>query len=113
MGCRLYHLPLTTGGRALSQIYYVLREKATGKTLPYNSKQRNQTAAELSATWPPRLFTTHAGAQNALNWWCEGVWHAWVSDGDVELQCVHMSRSKEAMEIVAVQLTRHDNAAVL
>jgi len=83
----------------------MIRSKVTGLWLGHTPR-RNKTSASLSNRVPPRLFTTRSGAQQALDWWSEGVYFiGYDEDGIYDLNVSRRpERDKGEMEILEVEL---------
>lgn len=60
--------------RSDTPVYYVLRNKQTGKLMPSFKGRAGGTYVDPAKSKdPPRLFTTTLAARNALLWWSRGM----------------------------------------
>jgi hypothetical protein len=89
--------------------FYVIRNRATGEYLSH-SKQKNKTAARLTHTAPPRLFTQRKYAAMALHYWLQGeMFNDWGGKYEDEYTYFLTSRPMperraENMEIISVEI---------
>ena len=93
------HSPKMTAER---KFFLAIRHKPSGGFLP-SLNSYGFTRAEPTRDQPPRLFTKHGAALQALNSWLEGEWFETPEDAVLRVRPV-AGRRREEMEIVEIEL---------
>lgn len=90
--------------------FFIIVNKETGEWIPQpKGGKRSKTAVELTKSDPPRLFKRQSDAQNALNYWIQGIWfmsriYTWegrVNDYSLDVQ---RERKRDEVKLVVIPI---------
>lgn len=90
-----------------TRYFFAIRHKPSGGFLPQMTSY-GFTRCTPTLTEPPRLFSKHGPARQALDRWLQGEWTevGFSEDDEVKLKVVPKSdRRSEDLEIVEVEIT--------